>query len=398
MYSPRVIERRMAEVEQATGIRLHRYSIDEAKAITEHLSHLWDSDDKATTRALKPEEKEFIRNERLLSAIDYRYHAERYHHLIGDGTGFQTFSFWESQQIVLEIISSMQEQQLDAQARGEPCDGILLVVHKARQLGMTMLLRSVLVHRVTTHEHVRAISASVQDEKVLKLYERDKRIIDNLPWWLKPSMGFDEKAQHMTFDKLDSHVLYQEFAQKTGIGEGEQWDVGHMTETGVLQTNFLESEYFPTIPYSPNSLHAMESRAYGRGNWWHLFVEDIRKGGSRWKFVFLPWYAERTKYRRQPPVGWEPTELSMLHAQMVHDTSFEFINRQVMLSREQLYWWETTRAEYQRKNNLRDFLILYCATPEESFQHSGQSVFSFELLDFYRTRVSIPQAYEVRGA
>jgi hypothetical protein len=140
----------------------------------------------------------------------------------------------------------------------------------------------------------------------------------------------------------------------------------------------------------------LESTAYGRGNFWHDFTERVRKGYSpRWRYVFIPWYAEPEKYRRQPPDDWKPSEVSLLHAQKVHDTSPEFVGHTVMLAKPQLYWWESTRAELQKGNNLAFFLTNYCASPEESFQHSGQSAFGPELLEDLRLHARPGAAHEL---
>jgi hypothetical protein len=112
--------------------------------------------------------------------------------------------------------------------------------------------------------------------------------------------------------------------------------------------------------------------------------------------VFVPWYSEAKKYRREPSPDWVPSQLSLLHAQKVHDTSAEFTGHSVMLGREQLYWYETTRDEYQKGNNLRFFLTNYPATPEESFQHSTNAPFGVEFLDELRTRARPGAAYEIQ--
>jgi len=58
-----------------------------------------------------------------------------------------------------------------------------------------------------------------------------------------------------------------------------------------------------------------------------------------------------------------------------------------MVTREHLHWWETTRESARKDNKLHFFLTSYCATPEESFQHSNASAFPVELLDELRMRV-----------
>ncbi len=405
MYHPKVIERNISQVESELKLTLVRYTIGEVEAWVEHL----DKRKKLleaklgrpiVTSDLKPEEQAFIRNEILLSAHDFSYWSERYAWLIADpvsGGGLRRFIPWGSQKLVLERIAKMELEQTDAHMRGEPVDGILLALHKARQLGATLLARVLMMHRVTTTPHTRAISASVDEDKVEKLYERDKRILTNLPWWLAPTIGFEEKAKHITWDRLDSSLLYQELVQKAGLGQGEQFDLGHITEVASAPNpGTLEHDYFPTIPQSPYALHIMETTAQGRDNFWRFFIDDIRANNSRWKLVFIPWYAEEQKYRRTPPENWKPDELALLHAQRVWDTSYEYVGKQVMLSLPQLYWWSSTRADYQRKDSLNLFLTNYCATVEESFQHTSASVFDASLLDHFRTQVRDGQAYEFR--
>ncbi len=399
MYATAVTEASQARLEKQFSLKLTRHDVSRVADWVEHLTALWDDDKHELKRNLKPDEAEFVRNERLLAAIDFTYWSERYCWFIADpetGGGLQRLKLWESQRIIMALVSKLEREMTEAVARGEPVAGILIAIHKARQLGATMLWRALIIHRVTTSKYQRALTASVNEDKVQQLYNRDQRILEHLPWYLKPSVGYDEKRQHILFDKLDSTVLYQEYAQKSGLGEGEQWDIGHMTETGMLNTNFLEKEYFPTIPRSPSALHGMESRAYGRNNWWHRFITDIRKGGSRWRFCFVPWYAELTKYRAQPPVNWTPSEVAMAHAMKVNETSSEFVGHKVMLPKANLYWWETTRAEYQRKGDLSSFLEQYCATPEESFQHTTQSIFSPEMLDRLRVAASPGVPYEMQ--
>lgn len=400
MYSLKVILANQERLEGRLKIKLVRHPLGTVDAWVDHLNNLLDAETGKPKRALKVEELDFIKNERLLGMIDFLYFAERYGHFIHDGAvggGLGRFVAWGSQIVLLDCISKLQETQTEAFGRGEPVDGLLLAVHKSRQLGFTMLVRLLHMHRLVMWEHTRAVAASVDDDKILELYERDKTIYNNLPWWLKPSIGLEEKAQHITFDKLGSNLIYQTLVQKSGLGQGRQFDIGHITEAASDPYNGrgLQHDYFPTIPQSPLALHVLETTPQGRDNWWRFFVEDVRKGGTRWTFVYVPWYAEPKKYRRQPPEGWEPSEVTIQHIKVVHDTSPEFLGKTVWLSRQSAYWWETTRAEYQRKDALALFLTNYSATPEESFQHTSASVFNSELIEHYRNQTVKGETYEI---
>jgi len=400
MYSTRLIERSQSKVEAATKLTLRRYDIPEVMQRKADLQRLV-KEDGQLARDLNAEERAFIRNEQLLSMIDFRYWLTRYAHLLVDQGGLETFSSpWESQEILLRFIARLEDEMVDMASRGESVDGILIFLHKARQLGATALGRAISVHAMTAREHTRAMAASIDDDKVLELYDRDKLIIDNLPFYLRPSIGFDEKAQHIFFDKLGSRVIYQLGTQKSGLGQGRQFDVTHLTECASWPyPGIIEHDWMPTIPQSLRAFALLESTAQGRGNWWHQQIKKLSDHRlRRWHLVFIPWYAELKKYRATPPTDWKPSDEAMLHAQRVHETSRKYVGRDVMLTKEQLYWWQSTRDEYYLSNNLAVFYTNYCATIEESFQFRVKSAFGFETLEYYRNRVQEGTSYRIDTA
>lgn len=411
MYSTLVIEREQEALERRLGVKLTRYEPSyswDVEAFLKRKYESWAEDRPDLTpqqayRLLSKEERQFVDNERLLSSLDFAYWC-RYAWILADaalGGGLQRFKPWEAQRILLDEMARIEQQQWEQAQRGEPQDGVLLAVPKARQEGVTMLSRVMLMHRLTTGLNVLGVSASVSPDKVLKLWERDERLYQHLPWFLRPSRGNpDIQGEHMTFDRLDSSMLYQEFTQQTSLASGEQYLVGHMTE--VAQSPYparFKLDYFPAIPQSWRSLHILEATPDGRGNWWHKFTTSIKQGKERWRMKFIPWYATAAKYRRVPPAGWQPSQIALLHAQKVWETSLEYVGRQVMLSAEQLYWWESTREEHVRDNMLPYFLTNYAGTLEESFQFSGQSIFSHETVEHYRLGAHVPrECYELIGS
>lgn len=399
MYSQTVIQKALERYERTAGHRL--IAIEPAKTIEwdAHLATLWDDAKLAPRRTLRKEEAAYVRNQRVMGMLDFRYWAERWGTIAKDGGGVCKLTApWGSQQIILNFIAKLEQDTVDAAQRNEPADGILVVLNKARQLGATAIARLILMHRLTLQNNRRAMSASVDDDKIQELYDRDKLIYDNLPWYLRPTLKYDEKRANVHFDKSDSRSLFQVSSQKSGLGVGRQFDLAHLTELSTWVGGNLELQFFPTLPQSTSTFAFLESTAAGRGSWWHDFSMRVRNGVSkRWHELFIPWYAESGKYRRHPPVDWKPTQESLLHAQKVYDTSVDYIGHSVMLGREQLYWWETTRTEHQQGNCLAEFFMNYCATFEESFQHWNQGAFSVELLEELRSRVRWGNAYELIG-
>jgi len=411
VYSPKIVAEREAELSKRTKLEFTRHSIEEIEAWVEHLDirrqRLADKlklkPEEVTLRHLNDEERKFIRNELLLSSIDFDYWSRRYCFILQDaavGGGLHRLVPWGPQVILASHIAKLEEDQVPAYARGEAVNGILIALHKARQLGATAYCRALIIHRLITQAHILAVTASVDDDKIIAIQERDERILNNLPWWMQPHLGYAEKGLHMYFDRLDTKLQYQTLVQKSGIAQGEQYVLGHITEAASDPYGGLglKNDYFPVIPQAPWALHVMETTAQGRNNWWRFFVEETRKGFSRWNLVFIPWYAEPRKYRLQPPEGWVPSKESMKHAEIIWNTSLEYTGKQVLLAKDNLYWWEFNRADALRQGSLNIFLTNFCATIEESFQHTTTSVFPPELLAYYRDGATVPQAFEINRA
>ena len=358
---------------------------------------------------LTQEERLFIRNERVLGMLSFDY-WRHWATIQRDGGGVTNFDHpWESTQLILKFVAQIEEEMHDAVARGEmtpysiagqpkpAVPGILVVLNKSRQLAATTTGRVITMHRLTTQRDRRALAASVDDDKIQEMYDRDKLIYDNLPFWLKPPIQYDEKAGHIHLGDVNSRILYQVSSQKSGIGVGRQIDIHHLTELSTwLNPAAVELDFFPTIPRSLATFGLEESTPYGRGNWWHEWTEKVRKGHSdRWRYLFIPWYAELSKYRTNVPTDWKPSEAAMLHAQKVADTSAQYVGHRVLLPPSNLRWWEVTREEYRKSNRLNFFLTNWSATPEESFQHSATTAFDAELLADLRDRTRTGVAYEI---
>ncbi len=405
MYSTTVTQKHLEKIEASLKLKLHRYTPEESWEIRDYLDTL-----KKEQKQLNADHIAFIRNEQILFQQDFfyslRYMVIEKDGVEGGGIGPLSQTFWESQQILLDLIIKIEEKNIEELEKGYPCDGILICDNKGgRQLGHTMIGRAIVVHRLVGWPHTRAMSASVDEDKVMELYTRDKLIIDNLPFYLQPAglgeqSGYDKKGEHIQFDKEHgSRILYQHGKQQSGIGTGRQFDVNHNTE--VSQWPYprqLELDFFPTLPQNPYTFSLQETTPMGRKNWWFAWSERVRKGKqARWAYLYIPWYSEPKKYRAHPPEGWTPNESTLQMAWKVHETSHEFVHKQVTLTRDQLYWWERSYTEAMENNSLNLFLSNYSITPEQSFQHTTQSAIRTEIADWMRSTTTSGAMYDVEG-
>lgn len=402
MYHPAIIARNQARLEQvyraAFPKGLVRYPVDVCAAMVDRLAQVVD-DQGRPTRRLTPQEDHFVANERLLTKIDYRYAAERYHWCNSEGQGLKRlFPLWESQTIILDRLAALQLERAES---GHP-DGLLFNILKARQLGASTFCASLGTHRVTTHTHVRALLASdVPDnagsEGLFGMYER---YLAHLPWFLKPQEQFHTKNQHVIFENGSALLveagksmkggLQDEGGQKGNMGRSKTFSVVHLTELSTWERpEQIDDGLMPAVPRTPRTLGMKESTAKGRHNWHHEDWLLGSRGKGRFLNVFIPWYAEQSKYWLPPPVDWSPDPDTLAHAQKAEREGPKWLGRPVTLTRHQLYWYEETRGEYVAKNKLAKFLEEYAADPEECFQHSGRSIFGIEQLQ-YLERIAKP--------
>jgi len=405
MYSERITREHIAAVEGILGRTLRRYSVDDYRDAVASLAEAVDGDGNQT-RPLTEAESQFIEDQTLLCTLDFRYWAERnvFVQLDSATGGLGLLSPWGSQRIILEHIAHVEEEMwadYDRQvARGLSdsmirVKGICVVVHKARQMGATIVSQAILLHRFCFSQHIRLVVASADNTKTGEVFDKMQLMFRYLPWWMKPDITSKTKIAGMQCESLDTTVLLQDAKQESGIAMGGTTHGGHLTELASWPRNItdqLENHFFKSVPYSLVTIVILESLAQGQGNYWHQLVRSSLSGNAgRWHGIFVPWYSEPGKYRLEPPDDWTPSEATMKYAYRVYSTSEQWVGRwdengewqgeRVTLDRAQLYFYEDARATAEQRGMLAQHLQNYPATPEEGFQSRTQSPFSPTVLD-----------------
>jgi hypothetical protein len=393
MYHPLVVAHRQAVLERGFAEilpeGLQRLPVETCHRRRKDLDQLWDPEERRPKRPFSQDEHAFVLNEQLLTKIDYAYAAERYIWINYEGQSLKPmFPLWESQRLILGEIARIEYEHW----RTNHPDGILGNILKGRQLGASTLCQSLLAHRVLTHGHVRTLIASdvPQNSGSEGLFGMLELVVEHWPWWLKPREKFHTKNQHIMFDN-DSRVvvesgksmkggLQDEGQEKGQIGRSKTYSAVHLSEISSWERpEQIESSLLPAVPRTPRTLMFRESTALGRNNYWHL-IWQVADAGEDPRFfnVFIPWYAEATKYWLPCPEGWIPTTETLAFARRATEHGPRYMHRSVHLTKEQLYWYELNYKAAQRQELLYRFLSEYPSEPEEAFQNSGRSIFSIE--------------------
>jgi hypothetical protein len=428
MYSARIVEQNITRIVDAVRrqtsndrYQLVRFPLEVIEEMLEHLKSITDPRTGQFTRDLTRDEQRFIDNEITMCQLDFRYACENYFYIqpapVEQGpegwadledkpsqgsSSLVRFQLNAMQETLMAKLAELEELCYEQAARGVPVNGILLILHKARQLGASTFFQALGYHRIGYWGGLNGLTASIDQTGTESMHRRFERIFDNLPVWMRARVKFWPKDQGVTFES-GSVMELQNGTQKKDLGKGETWHYFHVTECAVFDRpdDHFDEGLFPAVPFGFQGgipvLGGMESTAKGKLGWWYDFVTQVMSGTAeggmgRFSSFFAPFYlidiseaatGQRSKYRMDPPVDWSPAPPTVLMAEKVWETSPQFTlsKQRVRLSREVMYWYERTRLQYYKKGKLNLFLQNYPTTPEESFQHTSAGAFSNETIE-----------------
>jgi hypothetical protein len=397
MYHPATIAAREAGILADPAWRtlfpdgIPRYSIPDSDAFTRELVRIHQPDG-GFSRSLSAEESTFLAATPLRCALDFPYFVTRFAYVDDQGHGLRRLTtLSESQAFVLRKIGELERARW-----GVHPDGLLFNVLKARQLYVSTLAETMVAHRILFTPHTRALSGADVEEQAGYLFRMVVRLYDELPWFLKPEPRFPFVKNRefglgngsfikTAWGKSTRGALQSVTGQegsKGAIGRGQTYGTVHLSELPTWDNpDQIDSALLPAIPTHPDTLVIFEATAEYAGDWWHLHYLASQEHMGRFTNIFVPVYAEPSKYSLPAPLDWTPSSTTLQWARKCERTSTAWYPAPVQLHRDQLYWYETTRAFYEKKNDLGTFLKEYCADDQECFQYAGKSIFSFAQLD-----------------
>ena len=414
MFNQTIIDRRLSNL--ASTIRksvdptfqFTEIPIDEVEHRVAELSQIFDAKSMSLTRELTDDEVKFIRHEINHSKADFLYWATRYAMIKSKDMDLIRFKPTAAQELLLKKIATAEYNAII----NKTGDGILLMVLKARQLGISTISDCIIGHRSFFYGNTTALIAADVEVRTQNLYEIFGRVLDNTPWWMKPGSAdpkrdYRAKNKMIAFADQDSVIRFSASKNMQGgdsgqdkgsLGTGQTLPLVHLSELALWENPWqIDDALMPSIPMSARTFGIFESTAKGRGNWWHEKWEAALKGLGRRIPVFIPWYVDPATYTRPAPVDWVPSQRAENHAERVRVTSPRWVGKTIHLTKNQLYWWESTRAEYVDGRTLHKFLAEYTSDDQESFQASSMGVFPGELIDdLYQAANKSPIYIEIK--
>lgn len=405
MFHPAVIADREAKLHDTLGARipggrLVRSSRERCWGLRDQLADAWHPK-RGEQRPLTAEEQTFIAHEQLLATIDRTYWMERYAFVAKETQDLEPLTpLWKSQDLFLAHVAA---QEAARYFDGHP-DGLLFNALKARQLGISTITEVLLAAAVTTSRTVQGLVAADVEEQSKYMFSMAERVIEHLPWWLKPPTAAPTTTgKQITFEtgaalraawgKSSRGKLQERDGQKGNLGRGKTFGLVHLSELSTWERpEQIYDGLLPGIPRRPRTFVVFESTAKGRYDDWHKQWDQTERGIGRFANIFIPWYIEPEKYWLPVPDGWVPAASTVQHAEEVERDSPRWtLGPTIRLAREQLYWYEQTRRTFDDEHlgseftadgrRVQTFYEEYPASPRDAFQHAGQSIFGVKVLE-----------------
>ncbi len=244
---------------------------------------------------------------------------------------------------------------------------VRVIVLKARQIGFSTETESIIFKETATKFNVNSAIIAHKEDATTNLFNMSKRIYDNLPEEMKPSLKASN-AKELIFDDdrgtgLNSKIKCMT-AGGNGVGRSDTINNLHISELAFWGNYAKETALglFQAVPNLPNTMIIIESTANGYE--YFKFLWDMAvKGESDFVPVFVGWN-EMSEYK-MPYTGFELTEKEKELQQLYNVTL------------QQLAW-----RRWCIKNNCGGdeemFRQEYPINPHEAFLASGSCPFDKE--------------------
>ena len=426
MYSKRSVEAGLKIAEQALGYELLYHSVeacDEAASwfddkLEKHLEQYGDAPN-APKMLFTPDEIKWRENEKYLCQIDYLYFGTRYARFINADDEVIHYNPNIAQLVVNDARSELEDLGW----------AVMMMWLKGRQCGITTDSQIVVGHRTLFFDNIIALTGSSDKERSKDMVDKYKQLYEWIPYWLKPEMTRDRMGTRMEFGALNSKLIVQHGAQKYDIGRGNTPSVVHLSEVAsyLNAEDLIDAGLVPAVHESPRKLVILESTGEGPYGWWFKTWNRCKshywKGEAKFRPGFIPWFVafdlyptltqlkrafriERDLNDRKQVIemvreklrerGWRPDGRTAAHAERakkfvrVNDLLRKYFPENWSMPPEQMWFWETMRADYAAKKDTARFLREFASDDLESFMASGESVFEVDTISSYNSHCQEP--------
>lgn len=415
MYSPKIILQNLEEFARREGWMPIPHSQDQISEFKAYIDKITSRDrngrslriqlNQTLTAKRASDIRRWIQNEQVLCMLDANYFEDRYAWVCDEKGEIFKFKNRKSQEVYDNVISDFDEQQV----------AIMLLILKARQLGVTTKTALRFLHRILFVPHTQAVMGSVNQDKSELISRIIETCIERTPWWLLPQRTTDRIK--LTGFSNGSVMSVQSGSQATGIAQGWTPTCVHVSEIGDIPNpkKTIEEGLLRAVHSSRKLFLVLEGTGNGNTGWqadkWRAAKEDWPLGKSELFPFFLNWpmapdlYPEADWIRKFPvPPNFKPIKATRDHVQRcelyIRNTPYlaKVSGKHWRMPIEQQWFWEFKYLEHVKIHAQKIWFAQMPADDYEALQGMNDTVFDSIVIDTLKQRQKpAVKAYAITG-
>jgi len=412
MYSPKVVEQKLARFKKKYSWEPVEHSLVEIDKVNAHMKTLYEKDSKGDIifddSKLDKYLTRWIQNERAMCAISFEYYLTRYHYIAAENRIFR-FRFRGGQRVLFNVIQELEEKGVS----------IEIILLKARQGGFSTFIEALMTHRSLFVPGVKSNIGSANDQKTYVMMGMMYTALENLPWWLPPQQTKDKRSGSalLEFAHVGSQIVIQSGSIRGGIGQGSTPTAIHLSEVCDYTDPLVQIEegLFKAVHSGPEILMILESTGNGNTGWWAEQWRDNKafyfEGKSRLYPLFIPWFMTPELYPKKEwlekfkiPDGWTPNPATIETVAKceayAHSARalIKVIGPDWKMPRAQQWFWEFNFEDAKRRKTEKSWLRHMPCDDYDALVGENDSVFETEAIeDIKKNRARTVDIYGVIG-
>lgn len=353
--------------------------------------------------------RRWIENEQIMCCLSAGYFEDRYAYVCDEKGEIFKFKNRKGQEVYDNVIADFDEQQV----------AIMLLILKARQLGITTKTALRFLHRILFVPNTQAVMGSVDQLKSELITRIIETCIQRTPWWLLPQRTTD-RIKLIGFGN-GSIMSVQSGSQATGIAQGWTPTMVHVSEIGDIPNpkKTIEEGLLRAVHSSRKLFLVLEGTGNGNIGWqadkWRAAKEDWPLGKSELFPFFLNWpmapdLYPQADWLRKFPINngdastWKPLEETRKHVQRcelyIRNTPYlaRVVGKNWRMPIEQQWFWEFKYLEHVKIHAQKIWFAQMPADDFEALQGANDLVFDPIVIETVRKEAQPKyQAYAITG-
>lgn len=260
---------------------------------------------------------------------------------------------------------------------------VRILALKARQVGISTGISSLVYHHAATRFNVNALVASHDMDSTDHIFRMYRLFYDKTDDAFRPMTRYSNRKE-LLFENPDDNMRRKapglnssiriDTAKNVNLGRSYTLHDVHLSEVAYMDNaKDLLLGVEEAVPNLPGTSIFLESTANGLGNLFHQRCERALKGKGPYRIVFIPWFWDCEYIAAGTLVG----ELGD-HDKCEFGNELELVKK-FNLNQHQILW-RRDKIENSFDGSVQKFQQEYPSSPEEAFIFSGQPLFPAKTL------------------